>query len=345
MSRGSIDYRFPPLSCLARDPNPANASVTEEELKATSRMLKETLETFGVSVSGEIEYYPGPVITRFELKPAAGVKVNQIVNLSDDLALALKAKRIRIIAPIPGKAAVGIEIPNRKAQLVYLRDILEDDIFARTTMRLPLALGKTTAGKPYAVDLAKLPHLLIAGATGSGKSVCANVLITSLIYKLHPHQIRFIMIDPKMLELTAYSGIPHLGRPVVTNPKRAEKVLSDAVVEMEQRYRRLAAASVRNIEDFNRKQEADDQRLPYIVILVDELADLLMSSTSSRMELLITRLAQMARAVGIHLVLATQRPSVDVITGLIKANFPARLAFQVSSKVDSRTIIDANGAE
>ncbi|HOZ06722.1 MAG TPA: FtsK/SpoIIIE domain-containing protein, partial [candidate division Zixibacteria bacterium] len=175
--------------------------------------------------------------------------------------------------------------------------------------------------------------------------VCANVLITSLIYKLHPHQIRFIMIDPKMLELTAYSGIPHLGRPVVTNPKRAEKVLSDAVVEMEQRYRRLAAASVRNIEDFNRKQEADDQRLPYIVILVDELADLLMSSTSSRMELLITRLAQMARAVGIHLVLATQRPSVDVITGLIKANFPARLAFQVSSKVDSRTIIDANGAE
>jgi len=345
VTRGSIDYRFPPLSCLARDPNPANASVTEEELKATSRMLKETLETFGVSVSGEIEYYPGPVITRFELKPAAGVKVNQIVNLSDDLALALKAKRIRIIAPIPGKAAVGIEIPNRKAQLVYLRDILEDDIFARTTMRLPLALGKTTAGKPYAVDLAKLPHLLIAGATGSGKSVCANVLITSLIYKLHPHQIRFIMIDPKMLELTAYSGIPHLGRPVVTNPKRAEKVLSDAVVEMEQRYRRLAAASVRNIEDFNRKQEADDQRLPYIVILVDELADLLMSSTSSRMELLITRLAQMARAVGIHLVLATQRPSVDVITGLIKANFPARLAFQVSSKVDSRTIIDANGAE
>ncbi len=340
----SIDYHFPPLTCLTENPN-SGPTVSDEELKGTAKALRETLETFGVNISGEIEYFPGPVITRYELKPAAGVKVNQFLNLSDDLALALKAKRISIIAPIPGKAAVGIEIPNRKAQIVYLREVLEDDAFTRSNMRLPLALGKTTSGKPYVTDLAKLPHLLIAGATGSGKSVCMNVLVTSLIYKLHPHQIRFIMVDPKMLELTVYTGIPHLGRPVVTNPKRAEKVLSDAVVEMEARYRKLANASVRNIEDFNRKQESDETRLPYIVIMVDELADLLMSSTSTKTELLITRLAQMARAVGIHLVLATQRPSVDVITGLIKANFPARLAFQVSSKVDSRTIIDANGAE
>jgi S-DNA-T family DNA segregation ATPase FtsK/SpoIIIE len=341
---GSIDYRFPPISCLRENPNPG-PTVSEDELKFTARMLRETLETFGVKVHDDIEFYPGPVITRYEVKPAAGVKVNQILNLSDDLALALKAKRIRIIAPIPGKAAVGIEIPNRKAQIVHLRDILQSDAFTKPGLRLPLALGKTIAGQPYVTDLAKLPHLLIAGATGSGKSVCINVLVSSLIYKLHPHQIRFIMIDPKMLELTVYKGIPHLGRPVVTNPKRAEKVLSDAVVEMEQRYRKLANASVRNIEDYNRKQTDDEKKLPYIVIMVDELADLLMSSQSSKTELLITRLAQMARAVGIHLVLATQRPSVDVITGLIKANFPARIAFQVSSKVDSRTIIDANGAE
>ncbi len=344
VSLGSIEYTFPPMSCLTQNPNPG-PTVSDDELKFTSQMLKKTLETFGVSVSGEIEYYPGPVITRYELKPAAGVKVNQILNLSDDLALALKAKRIRIVAPIPGKAAVGIEIPNRKAQIVHLRDVLESDAYNRKEMRLPLALGKSISGQPYVVDLAKLPHLLIAGATGSGKSVCMNVLVTSLLFKRHPHQIRFIMVDPKMLELTVYSGIPHLGRPVVTNPKRAEKVLSDAVVEMEHRYRKLANVSVRNIEDYNKKMTCDDKKLPYIVIMVDELADLLMSASSSKTEMLITRLAQMARAVGIHLVLATQRPSVDVITGLIKANFPARIGFQVSSKVDSRTILDANGAE
>jgi len=341
---GEIDYSFPPIDCLSRDPDPGPA-VSDDELKFTAGMLKETLETFGVSISGEIERYPGPVITRYEFKPAAGIKVNQIINLSDDLALALKAKRIRIIAPVPGKAAVGVEIPNRKAKIVYLRDVLESPEFTNSKMRLPLALGKTTSGKPYVTDLAKLPHLLIAGATGSGKSVCMNVLVTSLIYRLHPHHIRFIMVDPKMLELSIYAGIPHLGRPVITNPKRAEKVLADAVVEMEARYRKLANASVRNIEDYNKRQESDDKKLPYIVIMVDELADLLMSTSSAKTELLITRLAQMARAVGIHLVLATQRPSVDVITGLIKANFPARLAFAVSSKVDSRTILDANGAE
>jgi len=340
----SIEYSYPSLDLLKQNPHSREA-VGSEELVFTARMLKETLETFGVAIDGPIEKFPGPIITRYEFKPGIGVKVNRITNLSEDLALALKAKRIRIIAPIPGKAAVGVEIPNRQVQIVYLREILMSKAFARPELRLPLALGKTTSGKPCVADLTKLPHLLIAGATGSGKSVCLNSLLTSLLYRLHPHLVRFILIDPKMLELTVYRGIPHLGRPVVTSPKRAEKVLADVVVEMENRYRKLAEASVRNIEDYNNKQKDAQKQLPYIVICVDELADLLMASTSSRTELLITRLAQMSRAVGIHLILATQRPSVDVITGLIKANFPARIAFQVSSKVDSRTIIDANGAE
>jgi S-DNA-T family DNA segregation ATPase FtsK/SpoIIIE len=340
----SIDYKYPEVALLAENVNP-ETSVNNDELNFTARMLKETLETFGVRIDGNIEKYPGPVITRFEFKPAAGIKVNQIINLSDDLALALKAKRIRIIAPIPGKAAVGVEIPNRNPQSVYIRDILNSREFKNPDLILPMAIGKTTSGQPFVTDLTKMPHLLIAGATGSGKSVCMNVLITSLIYRLHPLQVRFIFIDPKMLELSVYSGIPHLGRPVVTKPKRAEKVLADTVAEMENRYRKLASASVRNIEDYNKKQGRAEEKLPYIIIFVDELADLMMSSTSTKTEMLITRLAQMARAVGIHLILATQRPSVDVITGLIKANFPARIAFQVSSKVDSRTIIDGNGAE
>ncbi|PWB75955.1 hypothetical protein C3F09_01460 [candidate division GN15 bacterium] len=340
----SFNYTYPGLDLLDANPD-QGPSVSTEELNNTSKMLKETLETFGVSIEGAIDRYPGPIITRYEFKPGVGVKVNQIVNLADDLALALKAKRIRIIAPIPGKAAVGIEIPNRTPQQVYLREILASEEFSDPKPRLPLALGKTTAGKPFVADLAKMPHLLIAGATGSGKSVCMNALITSLIYRMHPMQIRFVFVDPKMLELSVYSGLPQLGRPVVTTPRQAEKVFADAVVEMENRYRRLATASVRNIEDFNRKQQKEEDKLPYIVLFVDELADLMMSSTSSKTEMLITRLAQMARAVGIHLILATQRPSVDVITGLIKANFPARIAFQVATKVDSRTIIDANGAE
>ncbi len=340
----SVDYHYPGLELLHENPN-GDTSVDSDELAYTARMLKETLETFGVNVDGPISQYPGPVITRYEFKPASGIKVNQIINLSEDLALALRAKRIRIIAPIPGKAAVGVEIPNRHAQVVYLRDILDSEQFSNPALRLPLAMGKTTSGKSYVADLTKMPHLLIAGATGSGKSVCLNVMITSLLYRLHPHQLRLIFIDPKMLELSVYTGIPHMGRPVVTNPKRAEKVLADAVTEMEKRYRKLASMSVRNIVDYNSKQENEEDKLPYIVICVDELADMMMSATSSRTEMLITRLAQMSRAVGIHLILATQRPSVDVITGLIKANFPARVAFQVSSKVDSRTIIDANGAE
>ncbi|UCD64583.1 MAG: DNA translocase FtsK 4TM domain-containing protein [Candidatus Zixiibacteriota bacterium] len=344
LSIPSVSYTYPTIDLLTENPG-RGAAVDSDELNQTSRALRDTLETFSVGIDGGISQYPGPIITRYEFKPASGVKINQIVNLSDDLALALKAKRIRIIAPIPGKAAVGVEIPNRQAQLVYIRDILESDRFNNPDLRLPLAMGKTTSGKPYVTDLTKMPHLLIAGATGSGKSVCLNVMITSLLYRLHPHQLRLIFIDPKMLELSVYSGIPHMGRPVVTNPRRAEKVLSDAVQEMEKRYRKLAGAAVRNIVDYNRKQESDRNKLPYIVICVDELADMMMSATSSRTEMLITRLAQMSRAVGIHLILATQRPSVDVITGLIKANFPARVAFQVSSKVDSRTIIDANGAE
>ena len=341
----SVQYEYPPLDLLDDTIETSETTVNAEEMNLSADLLRNALESFGISIEGAISKQPGPVITRYEFKPGSGIKVSQINNLADDLALALRARQIRLIAPIPGKAAVGVEIPNRNPQMVRLKEILNSPEFADSSKKLPLALGKTTSGKPYVADLAKLPHLLVAGATGAGKSVCLNTIISSLIYRLHPHQIRFIMIDPKMLELTVYSGIPHLGRPVVTDPKRAERVLSDAVKEMESRYRKLAAAGVRNIDDFNKRQDSADQRMPYIVIIVDELADLMMSSGSNKIELQITRLAQMARAVGIHLILATQRPSVDVITGIIKANFPSRIAFQVSSKVDSRTIIDANGAE
>ncbi|RKX19624.1 MAG: hypothetical protein DRP51_07095, partial [Candidatus Zixiibacteriota bacterium] len=230
-------------------------------------------------------------------------------------------------------------------RLVYLKEILASEVYSDSRHKLPLALGKSISGRPFVTDLTKMPHLLIAGATGSGKSVCINAIITSLIYRLHPEELKLIFIDPKMLELSVYAGIPHLGRPVVTNAKRAEKVLSDAVIEMENRYKKLAGAAVRSIEDYNARQKKDEEKLPYIVIVVDELADMMMASSSSRIEMLITRLAQMARAVGIHLILATQRPSVDVITGLIKANFSARIAFQVATKIDSRTILDCNGAE
>ena len=340
--KGAEDgYEYPALSFL--DDVPQNKlKVSIEELNQTSRALRETLATFGVGIEGEIEKFPGPVITRFEFKPATGVKVNQVVSLADDLALAMQAKRIRIVAPIPGKAAIGVEIPNRHPETVYLKEIITSVQFRENNYRLPLALGKDISGQPYVVDLARMPHLLIAGATGSGKSVCMNCLITSLLYKLHPEEVRFIMIDPKMLELSVYSGIPHLEKPVVVSHKVAERILQDAVIEMENRYKKLAKASVRNIEDFNARNKKE--KLPYILILIDELADLMMSG-STKSEVLITRLAQMARAVGIHLILATQRPSVDVITGLIKANFSSRIAFQVASKIDSRTILDANGAE
>jgi S-DNA-T family DNA segregation ATPase FtsK/SpoIIIE len=336
------EFEFPPVGLLAAAPH-NKACVSRSEIQTTSDALRQTLETFGVNVDGEISHYPGPVITRYEFKPAAGIKVNQVLALSDDLALALSAKRIRIIAPIPGKPAVGIEVPNREPQMVYLSEILTAEEYGKSDWRLPLALGKTTSGQPYVADLARMPHLLIAGATGSGKSVCINAVITSLIYRLSPDRLRFLFVDPKRLELPVYDGVPYLERPVVTKPKQAEKILLGAVGEMEDRYGRLAGASVRNIEDFNTRNP--DEPLPYIVIVVDELADLMMSSESNRIETTIARLAQMARAVGIHLILATQRPSVDVITGVIKANFSSRIAFQVASKVDSRTIIDGNGAE
>lgn len=336
-------YRFPTLDLL-NDPPYVKSSVSEEELNETAKILKQTLSTFGVEIEGErIEIYPGPVITRYEFKPAAGIKVNQVVNLADDLALAMRARKVRIVAPVPGKAAIGVEIPNKSSQMVYLKEILNSPAFQNADAKLSLALGKTSSGEPFVTDLGKMPHLLIAGSTGSGKSVCINAITTSLLYRLAPEEVRFVMIDPKMLELSVYQGIPHIERSVITDPKVAEHVLSEIVIEMEHRYRKLAKSGVRNIEDFNRKQKIESI-LPYIIIIVDELADLMMSS-STRVESLVTRLAQMARAVGIHLILATQRPSVDVITGLIKANFSARIAFQVASKIDSRTILDTNGAE
>ncbi len=340
----ATDYQFPTLDLLEDNPQPVMA-VSRAEMQQTADDLLRTLKTFGVEVdSSRIERYPGPVITRYEFKPAAGIKVNQIVNLADDLALALRAKRIRIIAPVPGKAAVGVEIPNKDPQTVYLKDILKTDDYNDLNIRLPMALGRTISGEPFVADLAEMPHLLVAGSTGSGKSVCLNGIITSLMYRHSPDSLRFLFVDPKMLELTVYQGLPHLERPVVTTPRKAERLLNDAVGEMEGRYKKLASENVRSIEDYNAKVDSEN-RLPYIVIIVDELADLMMSNSSTCIETLITRLAQMARAVGIHLILATQRPSVDVITGLIKANFPARIAFQVATRVDSRTILDGNGAE
>lgn len=337
------DYEFPSFDLLMAPPPQGDGFASRAEIESTSNALRQTLETFGVGIDGPIRSFPGPVITRFEFKPAVGVKVNQVLSLADDLALALSAKRIRIIAPIPGKPAVGVEIPNRQPQTVHLSEIIGSPEFDKPERRLPLALGKTTGGAPFVTDLARMPHLLIAGATGSGKSVCINAIITSLLYRHPPERVRFLFIDPKMLELSVYDGIPHLERPVVTKSKQAEKILIGAVGEMEDRYGKLAKAGVRNIEDYNTK--FPDDILPYVIIIVDELADLMMSSESNRIETTTARLAQMARAVGIHLILATQRPSVDVITGVIKANFSSRIAFQVASKIDSRTILDCNGAE
>jgi DNA segregation ATPase FtsK/SpoIIIE, S-DNA-T family len=334
-------YKLPSINLL-NDPPEGGPIVDESYYRKTAEALRHTLLTFGVEIEGgEVNIFPGPIITRFEFKPASGIKVSQILNLADDLALAMQADRIRIVAPIPGKPAVGIEIPNRVKRGIFIKEMLSSPAFTDSDARLLMALGKTISGEPYMADLAKMPHLLIAGSTGSGKSVCLNALLTSLIFRLHPDEIRFILIDPKRLELSVYDGLPHLEKPVVTEMKDAEKMLADAVIEMEERYRRLARAGVRNIAEYNAREK---ETLPYLVIVVDELADLMMSGLS-RVETLITRLAQMARAVGIHLILATQRPSVDVITGLIKANFSTRIAFQTASKVDSRTILDCNGAE
>ncbi len=335
------EYKLPQLSFLDSE-SQETVKVDEEALKMNSKLLEKKLLDYGVE--GRItEIHPGPVITMYEFEPAPGVKVNKIVNLEDDLSLTMGGKSVRIIAPLPGKAAVGIEIPNNERETVWLKDVIGHPKFQKAESKITLAIGKDTEGIPYVADLAKMPHMLVAGATGAGKSVQINSIILSLLYKATPDEVRLIMVDPKMLELSIYEGIPHLLLPVVTQPKKASMALRWAVGEMERRYELLTQKSTRNILGYN-KVVSKEEKLPYIVILIDELADLMMTAAKD-VEASVTRLAQMARAAGIHLILATQRPSVDVITGLIKANFPARISFKVSSKHDSRTIIDAVGAE
>ena len=346
-------FQLPSISFL-EDPEQEGISADDENLRMQSKLLEKKLEDFGVK--GQVmTVLPGPVITTFEYKPAPGVKINKIVNLADDLALTLRATSIRIVAPIPGKAAIGIEVPNTAREIVHFKEIIVADAFDRAKSRLTICLGKDIVGNPVVADLAKMPHLLIAGATGAGKSVALNTMICSLLYKAVPDEVKLIMVDPKRIELSSYDGIPHLITPVVTDAKKATNALFWAVKEMERRYQLLSEVKARNIDQYNRKIEqgkikkAEDaaeepRKLPYVVIIIDELADLMMVA-SRDVEVALMRLAQMARAAGLHLIIATQRPSVDVLTGIIKANFPTRLSFQVSSKTDSRTIIDTNGAE
>jgi DNA segregation ATPase FtsK/SpoIIIE-like protein len=325
---------------------PMDSESWKIEIRKNSMLLVNTLSEFGIE-SKVVNVNRGPVITLYEMQIAPGIKVNRIVGLSDDIALALAAYRVRIVAPIPGKAAIGVEIPNRDREMVTLGDIIKSEEYQTRTGCLKVGLGKDILGKPITLDLKRLPHLLIAGATGAGKSVSVNSIICSLIYNYNPNYVRFIMVDPKMVELQLYNGLPHLLTPVITEPHIAPIVLKWAIYEMERRYRLLSALTTRDIERYNEKIHLGGDRgekLPYIVIIIDEMADLMMVAPKE-MEGYITRLAQKARAIGIHLVLATQRPSVDVITGIIKANFPARIAFQVAQKTDSRTIIDQNGAE
>jgi DNA segregation ATPase FtsK/SpoIIIE, S-DNA-T family len=361
--RELVGDELPPMDILTPGARGDRRDI-ERELDSLGDVLVEKLRTFNVEseIGGRTT---GPVVTQYEVIPAPGVKVNRIANLDADLALAMKARTIRIVAPIPGKGAVGVEIPNPSAETVQLREILEADQFSRSRAELPLALGKDLHGAPYVADLAKMPHCLIAGATGSGKSVCLNTVITSLVYRHTPETLRLLLIDPKMVELSTYEDLPHLRHPVVTDPKDAAGVLKWAVLEMERRYTLLSANGVRSIGEFNRRLKKgtpmrrispvgeegdpdrwlyDDGTLPYIVLVVDELADLMMN-VQSEVEKPLTLLAQKARAIGIHLLVATQRPSVNVITGLIKANFPCRIAFRVASKTDSRTILDQNGAD
>ena len=372
-------YHQPSLTLLDHDGEVAKP-VDKDALMMNARLLENKLLDF--NVEGDVsEVKPGPVVTMYEFAPAPGVKVNKIAGLSDDLSMALKALSIRIVAPIPGRGVVGIEIPNRDREMVYLKEIFDTKEFQKTGGRLPIALGKDIFGHTVVTDLAKMPHLLVAGATGTGKSVSINSMILSLLYRADPRDVRLIMVDPKMLELSMYEGIPHLLLPVVTNPKKAALALNWAVREMERRYKLMSDKGVRNIDGYNRKlvkeekekagkrkqkldtdvsvdlmeeelpeielaegEELDHAHLPYIVVIVDELADLMMVA-GREIEEAIARLAQMARAAGIHLILATQRPSVDVITGLIKANFPTRISFKVFSRIDSRTILDQMGAE
>lgn len=338
-------YVFPPIDLLGKDPQNGGGD-TRAELLANAKKLETTLKSFGVEAK-VIQINKGPTVTRYELSPSQGVKVSKIVNLADDIALNLAASGIRIEAPIPGKAAVGIEVPNRETQSVYLRTVLESKEFAEHPSRLAFALGEDIAGNPVVTDIAKMPHLLIAGATGSGKSVCINTLITSILYKAKPDEVKLLLVDPKVVELSVYNGIPHLLIPVVTDPKKASAALNWAVREMLQRYNDFAANGVRDIKGFNAMMEEKNDpkgKMSQIVIIIDELADLMMAAPGE-VEDAICRLAQMARAAGMHLIIATQRPSVDVITGVIKANIPSRLAFAVSSGIDSRTILDTVGAE
>ncbi len=338
----SKEYIFPSIELLGKGQNVPNKDASKKTL-SNARKLEETLESFGVEAK-VLQIHKGPSVTRYELQPKQGVKVSKIVNLADDIALNLAAPNIRIEAPIPGKAAVGIEIANDTSEIVYLRDVIDTDRFLAFPSKLAFALGKDIAGKPIIADIAKMPHVLIAGATGSGKSVCINTLITSILYKAKPSEVKLIMIDPKVVELNVYNGIPHLLIPVVTDPKKAAGALWWAVNEMTKRYNQFAENNVRDMKGYNEKMTDESLRLPQIVIIIDELADLMMTA-AKEVEDAICRLAQMARAAGIHLVIATQRPSVDVITGVIKANIPSRLAFAVSSGTDSRTILDTNGAE
>lgn len=348
-------YVFPSLDLLKR-PIPSQRPM--DNLQENSKILEETLAEFGIEVK-VVEVEQGPVITRYELLPAPGVKVNSISAVSDDIALALKATSVRLIIPIPGKSAVGVEVPNSIASAVYFRELAELPIFRNKKMQLPLALGKDTSGKPLIADLTAMPHLLIAGTTGSGKTVCVNAIIAGLMYACSPQDLKFVMVDPKMVELAVYNKVPHMLAPVVTDTRKAAQTLNWVVNEMENRYKLFATVGVRNIQAFNSRpiseeakaqmNQTDSQhvipvKLPYIVLVIDELADLMMVA-QDKVETAIMRLAQLSRAVGIHLILATQRPSVDVITGVIKANFPSRISFKVASKVDSRTVLDSSGAD
>ena len=336
------DYKLPTLDLLDSPALESERAIGEDDLQASAIILEDTLQDFGIDAK-VVNISKGPVITRYELQPAPGVKVNRITSLSDDIALTMKAPSIRIVAPIPGKSAVGIEVPNHSSSLVFLREVLESKEYQKGAQgsKLTIALGKDISGKSVVADLGDMPHLLIAGTTGSGKTVCVNSLIMSMIFNATPDELKFIMVDPKMVELAVYNGLPHLLCPVVTDVRKAAGALGWVVNEMEERYKMLAKAVTRNIDAYNKKAE---DKLPYIVVIIDELADLMLVAQQD-VENAITRLAQLSRAVGIHIVLATQRPSVDVVTGVIKANFPARISFKVASKVDSRTVLDMNGAD
>jgi S-DNA-T family DNA segregation ATPase FtsK/SpoIIIE len=349
------DYKLPALDLLASPP-PIQEREIKDDLENNSRVLEGTLRDFGIEAR-VMEVERGPAITRYEIEPAPGVKVSRIVELSDDIALVMKAPSVRIVAPIPGKARVGVEVPNTVRSVVYLRDILESSEFQQARSKITLALGKDIAGDSVIADLDEMPHLLIAGTTGSGKTVCVNSLIMSILFNATPEEVKFLMVDPKMVELAIFNNLPHLLCPVVTEAKKVSGALAWVVSEMEERYRILARVGVRNIEIFNEKIEKNEikfapeelngrplAKMPYIVVIIDELADLMVAAPQE-VETAITRLAQLSRAVGIHMILATQRPSVDVITGVIKANFPARISFKVASKVDSRTVLDMNGAD